>query len=174
MDVSMRGSILVGGQVHEADALRTAAEVAVRGLLIGSIYPSLLPLAREMRYPIVVTDGFGALPMNSVAHRLLTTNSKREATLNAEAFDRYSGARPEVIIPLPGKTAAAPRDLAEIVPGQTVRLRRQPHPGAIGTIVGLPAGASVYPSGLSAPGAEVRLQNGEQVLIPLVNLEVVG
>ena len=174
MDVSMRGYILVGGQVHDADVLHTAAEIAVRGLLIGSIFPSLLPLAREMRYPIVVTDGFGAVPMNSAAHRLISTNSKREATLNAEAFDRYTGARPEVIIPLPGKTAPPLRDVAEVRAGQTVRLRREPHPGAIGTIVSLPAGASTYASGLSAPGAEVRLENGAQVLIPLVNLEVVG
>jgi hypothetical protein len=174
MDVSMRGYVLVGGQVHEADVLRTAAELAVRGLLIGSIFPSLLPLAREMRYPIVVTDGFGTVPMNAAAHRLLSTNSKREATLNAEPFDRYTGARPEVIIPLPGKTAPPLRDLAELRVGQTVRLRRAPHPGAIGTIARLPAGATTFPSGLSAPGAEVVLENGAQVLIPLVNLEVVG
>jgi hypothetical protein len=174
MDVSMRGYILVGGQVHDADVLRTAAEIAVRGLLIGGIFPSLLSLAREMRYPIVVTDGFGAVPMNSAAHRLISTNSKREATLNAEALDRYTGAHPEVIIPLPGSTAQPLREVAQASAGQTVRLRREPHPGAIGTIVRLPAGSSTYPSGLSAPGAEVRLQNGEQVLIPLVNLEVVG
>jgi hypothetical protein len=174
MDVSMRGYVLVGGQVHEADVLRTAAEIAVRGLLIGSIFPSLLALAREMRYPIVVTDGFGAVPMNSAAHRLISTNSKREATLNAEPFDRYTGARPEVIIPLPGKTANPLHDVAELRAGLTVRLRREPHPGAIGTIIGLPSGATTFPSGLSAAGAEVRLENGAQVLIPLVNLEVVG
>ena len=33
-----------------------------------------------MRYPIMLTDGFGSMPMNSAAYRLLTTNAKREAT----------------------------------------------------------------------------------------------
>ena len=54
-----------------------------------------------MRFPIMVTEGFGAIPMNSAAFKLLTTNNKREATVNAEHFDRYTGSRPEVIIPLP-------------------------------------------------------------------------
>jgi hypothetical protein len=175
LDVSMRGSILVAGQVRDPDVLRTAAEVAVRGLLIGSLYPSLLPLAREVRFPIVLTDGFGSLPMNSAAYRLITTNSQREVTLNAEAFDRYSGARPEVIIPLPAENAPpAPRDVEALAPDQTVWVRRQPAAGSIGTILSLQPGLTAFPSGRRAPAAEVRLENGAQVLIPLVNLEVVG
>jgi hypothetical protein len=175
LDVSMRGSILVGGQVREAEVLRAAAEMSVRGLLIGSLFPSLLPLAQEMRYPIVLTDGFGVLPMNSLAYRLLTTNAKREVTLNAEAYDRYSGARPEAIIPLPSDTPPQPpRDVEAFAAGQTVRARRQPAAGMIGTILSLRPGLTVFPSGLRAPAADVRLENSEQLLIPLVNLEVVG
>jgi hypothetical protein len=44
----------------------------------------------------------------------------------------------------------------------------------IGTVSSLPAGLSTLPSGLRAPAAEVKLENGETVLVPLVNLEVVG
>ena len=174
LDVSMRGSILVGGLVEDAGLLHTAAGIAVRGLLIGGIFPSLLPTAREMRYPIVVTDGFGAVPMNSVAHRLISTNVKREVTLNAEAYDRYGGSRPEAIIPLPAPGAPTPQDVATLAAGQTVRICCRPMPGMIGTILGLPNGLTTFPSGLRAPGAEVRLENGAQLLIPLVNLEVVG
>jgi hypothetical protein len=175
LDMSMRGSILMGGQVRDPDTLRNAAEVAVRGLIIGSIFPSLIPLAFEMRFPIVVTDGFGSMPMNSAAYRLLSTNNKRETTLNAEAFDRYSGGRPEVIISLPtDKHPIEPHDVEAFAPGQTVRVRRQPAAGLIGTVMSLPGGLSSFPSGLKAAGAEVRLENGQQLLVPLVNLEVVG
>jgi hypothetical protein len=175
LDASLRGSIILAGMCREAEALEAAAALPVRGLILGSLYPSLLPLAREMRYPILITDGFGSIPMNSAAFRLLTTNVKREVTVNAEAYDRYSGARPEAIIPLPVTTdPPQPRDAEAFAPGQTVRMRRPPASGMIGTLVSLRPGLSALPSGLRAPAADVRLENGEQVLVPLVNLEVVG
>jgi hypothetical protein len=175
LDVSMRGSILIAGEVREEETLRSAAELPVRGLIVGSLPPSLIPVAREVRYPIVATEGFGMLPMNAAAYRLITTNAKREATLNAESFDRYSGARPEIIIPLPAATApAAPHDVEAFAPGQTVRLRRQPAAGQIGMLMSLHDGLATFASGLRAAAAEVKLENGEQLLIPLVNLEVVG
>jgi hypothetical protein len=175
MDVTMRGLIIVAGQVKHADALQAAADLPVRGLILGSLFPSLLPLAREMKFPIILTDSFGVLPMNSAAYRLISTNAKRETTVNAEFFDRYSGARPEIIIPLPVTSdPPQPRDVEVFAPGQTVRLRRQPAAGFIGTILGLQPGLTSFPSGLRAEAAEVKLENGEQLLIPLVNLEVVG
>ncbi len=175
LDVSMRGSVLVVGQVKDEGALLAAADLAARGLIVGSLSPSLISTAREMRYPIVLTEGFGTLPMNTAAYRLITTNAKREATLSAEAFDRYSGARPEIIIPLPASNPPPiPHDVEAFAPGQTVRMRRQPAAGQIGSILGLHDGLATFPSGLRAAAAMVRLENGEQLLIPLVNLEVVG
>ncbi len=175
LDVSMRGSILIVGEVREKEALLAAAELPVRGMIVGSLLPTLVPAAREARYPIVSTEGFGTLPMNASAYRLITTNAKREATLNAESFDRYSGARPEIIIPLPASVPpAVPHDVEAFAPGQTVRLRRQPALGQVGTLMGLRDGLVTFPSGLRSAAADVKLENGEQLVIPLVNLEVVG
>ncbi len=175
LDVSLRGSVILGGHVRDADTLRAAAELPVRGLILSSLYSPLLQTAYQMRYPILVLDGFGAMPMNSAAFKLLTTNNKREATVNAEHFDRYSGNRPEVIIPLPVSTEPAePEDFYNFATGQTVRMRRPPHAGMIGTISSLRPGLSPLPSGLRAPAADVKLENGETVIAPLVNLEVVG
>ncbi len=175
IDVSLRGSILLAGMVKDADALQAAAELPVRGLILSSLYPSLIPVAREMRYPIMVTDGFGPLPMNSVAYRLLITNAKREVTLNAEAFNRYTGTRPEIIIPLPTSSEPLASPSSQVfAPGLQVRMRRPPAMGAIGSIVILKPGLTTLPSGLRAPAAEVKLENGETIIAPLVNLEVVG
>ena len=175
LDVSLRGSILLAGMVKDEDTLYAAADLPVRGLILSSIFPSLLPKAREMRYPILVTDGFGTLPMNSAAHKLLSTNAKREVTVNAEVYDRYSGARPEVIIPLPIPTEPpAPQEMETLAPGLTVRMRRPPAMGMVGSIVALKPGLTTLPSGLRAPAAEIKLENGDTVIAPLVNLEVVG
>jgi hypothetical protein len=175
LDVSLRGSVILGGHVRDQETLRAATELPVRGLILSSLLSPLIVQAYQMRYPIIVTDGFGAMPMNSAAFKLLTTNNKREVTVNAEHFDRYSGNRPEVIIPLPvSSEPPEPNSFETFAAGQTVRLRRPPSAGMIGTLSNLPAGLSTFPSGLRAPAAEVKLENGETALVPLVNLEVVG
>ena len=175
LDVSLRGSILLAGMVKDAETLQIAAELPVRGLILSSMYPSLIQVAREMRYPIMVTDGFGGLPMNSAAYKLLSTNAKRDVTLNAEIYDRYSGARPEVIIPLPISTdPQAPREWETFAAGLQVRMRRPPALGMIGTISTIKPGLTTLLSGLRAQAAEVKLENGDTVVVPLINLEVVG
>ena len=175
LDVSLRGSVILGGHVRDVETLRAAAEMPVRGLILSSLHSSLLQTAVQMRFPILVVDGFGAMPMNSAAYTLLTTNNKREVTVNAEPFDRYHGNPPEVIIPLPVSSEPdEPEPYVSFAVNQRVRMRRSPHAGMLGTLTNLPPGLSLLPSGLRAPAGEVKLENGTIVLVPLVNLEVVG
>jgi hypothetical protein len=175
LDVSLRGSIILSGICKDAETLQAASEVPVRGLILSSLFPSLIPLAREMKYPILLTDGFGSIPMNSAAHRLLTTNAKRDTTVNAEIRNRYTGAQPEIVIPLPvTQEPAPPNDVELFSVGQQVRMRRPPLMGGLGSIIALKPGLTVLPSGLRAQAADVKLENGENVTVPLVNLEVVG
>jgi len=175
MDVSLRGSVILGGHVGDIETLRVAAEMTMRGLIISSLHYSLIQPALQLRFPILVLDGFGTMPMNSAAFKLLTSNNKREVTVNAEFPDRYSGGRPEAVIPLQGTSDPdEPDDYVLFAVGQNVRMRRSPHAGAIGSITNLPVGLSQLPSGLRAPAAEVKMENGDTVLVPLVNLEVVG
>ncbi|MCK6539437.1 MAG: hypothetical protein L6Q26_05205 [Anaerolineales bacterium] len=175
LDVSLRGSVILGGHVRDQETLRAAADMPVRGLIISSLNVSLIQPAMQMKYPILVLDGFGAMPMNSAAFQLLPTHNKNEVTVNAEFPDRYSGGRPEVVIPKQVENEPEePQDFVPFAVGQRVRLRRSPHTGMIGSIADLPEGLSKLPSGLHAPAAEVKLENGEAALVPLVNLEVVG
>jgi hypothetical protein len=175
LDVSLRGSILLAGICRDREALEAAAELPVRGLIFSSMDPTLIPLAAQARFPILLTEGFGSMPMNSAAYRLLSTNVKREVTLNAEVYDRYTGARPEIFIPLPvSQEPALPRETEAFEAGQTVRMRRPPAMGGIGTLISLPPGHVVLTSGLRAAAAEVKMESGETVVVPLVNIEVLG
>lgn len=175
LDVNLRGSIILAGHVNNPAVIKSAAELPLRGMILASITPSVLPAVVQAPFPVLVTEGFGRRPMNSVAFKLLTTNVRRDVTLNAEFHDRQRGTRPEVFIPLPvSQEPGEPRDMETFAPGQTVRLCYLARPSVLGTLVQLRPGLSTLPSGLNAPAAEIRLESGEQVLVPLTNLEVLG
>ncbi len=174
MDVSMRGAVLLAGCCNDPAALQAAADLPARGVILGSLSPALIPQALQMPYPIIVIDGIGQTPLNHAAYQLLMENARREATLNAAPLNLHSGVRPEIFFPQPATVEpSTPEDVEAFAPEQTVRLRRAPHDGATGTLINLRFRPVIMPSGLRLPAAEVRLESGEQVLVPLVNLEIV-
>ncbi len=173
LDVSLRGSMILAGYCGQAEALNAGAGVPIRGLILSSMAASLVPIASRMPFPIVVIEGFGLLPMNEAAFNLLSTSDRRDIALNAEPWDRFTGQRPEVFIPLPSEgTVAPPQEIVDFSVDQRVRVVRVPHKSQIGTIVSLRTGLEVFPSGIRGPAAEVRLENGDNVILPLANLEV--
>ncbi len=175
IDVGLRGSIVLGGHCSDPRVFQVAAELPVRGMILSSMPPSLIPQALQAPYPIILLDGFGKRALNSAAYRLLTTNAKREVTVNAEGYDISRGIRPAVYIPLPvAEEPSPPRPIETLAPGQQVRLTRAPHAGAIASIVNPQTALTTLPSGLRVPAVEVRLESGEQIRVPFVNLEVIG
>lgn len=175
VDVSLRGMVILGGMIKDLETLQTLAELPARGLIASSMQSSLLQKAREMRFPILLTDGIGSIPMNSAAYKLLSTSIRREVALNAEALDRYTGVRPEVVIPLPiSSEQPLPNEVETFGPGLQVRMRRPPAMGMIGSIVSIKPGLTTLPSGLRASVAEVKLENNETIIVPFINMEVVG
>jgi hypothetical protein len=174
-DPSQRGAVIYAGHCSSRSALDSGVTNQWRGLILGSMMTQLVPLASKMPYPIMVLEGFGKIPINAAVHKLLSTSNQRETVINSMAYNRMSGERPEIIIPVEGSgSPSIPIDLQRLEEGSLVRLLRQPHMGEVGELSLLLPGLTRFPSGLRAPGAQISFENGEKVLVPLANIEVLG
>jgi hypothetical protein len=173
LDISLRGTVLMAGYCADQAVLKAVAELPARGLILGSLSPSLVGDALRLGYPLVVTNGFNSHGMDGSTYKLLASNARREVTLHASPPDRQSGTRPEILIPLPVlQPPDEPLEVAEIQPSRVVRLLCAPHAGAIATVIKVFPTSVALPSGVRAAAAEVRLEGGEQLVVPLVNLEI--
>lgn len=170
---SLRGGVVLAGFCGDAGVIQAAAELPLRGLILASMAASLVPLATQTPFPIMVLEGFGLLAMNLVAFNILTANERREVALNAQPYDPYANTRPEVIIPLPvSENPPEPQEGAVFSLNQRVRVLRAPSHSQVGTIIALPSSVVLFPSGIRSLAAQVRLENGKDAFFPLANLEV--
>lgn len=173
LDVSLRGSVVLGGHCQDKETLQVSREQRLRGLILGSLASDLRTMATKMPYPIVLLDGFGSHPMNEVAFTLLQTNDKRDIALNAELFNYRQGIRPELLIPLPGSSEMDnPISMDTLSPGQQVRIIRAPYRGVIGRLVSLQKGMKMFSHGLRSRAAKVRLADEQVIEVPVANLEI--
>jgi hypothetical protein len=171
LDMTLRGAVVVSGFCANPDALQAAAELPVRGLVLGSLTADLLSTARAMDYPIMLLEGFGRMPMNPVAYKLLAAQTKRDVSINA-TFSAESGERPELVVPLPGQGKPL-SDTVEFKPAQQVKVLTPPYMSQTGVVVSIRPGLTLLPNGLRAQAAEIRLETGELVILPLANLTVI-
>jgi len=174
IDVGLRGAVLMAGTCLSPEVFQRAADQRLRGLILGSMPSEFIPTARRLPFPLILTEGFGRLPMNAAAFRLLSTSQKRDIAINAEAFDPETGSRPEILIPLPPSDAEAVSDVGRLDTGQRVQVMRAPHKGAWGVVEALLPGRTLFPNGLRLPSAQVRLEGGESIRVPTANLEIIN
>ncbi len=173
LDVSFRGSVVLGGYCADPEVITAGNDLPLRGMILASMDSALVGVALKAKYPIILTEGLGKLPMNSAAYKLLSTNGRRETSLIADAWDRLAGTRPEIIIPLPAASELQPPHEADTFKaGQQVRVIRAPYKSQTGILLGVYPGLAALPNGLRTRAAEIRLESGETPLIPLANLEV--
>jgi len=175
IDVACHGAIVVGGGTIEASALEQAQQLQVRGLIAGSMAGELRQQAVSLPFPIILTEGWGRVPMAEPIFTLLRGQSGREASISAETRARFGVRRPEILIPLPveSRPSPPPPPGAPLTVGAKVRVVRPPYLGAVGAVVAIPASARRVDSGVRMYGAEVDL-GGEAgaVFVPYVNLEL--
>jgi hypothetical protein len=173
LDVSMRGGMIVAGYCDDAEALKIAETLSLRGLILGSMTAKLLPAAEKLPFPVILLEGVGRTPINPTAFAIISAHDRRVVAMNATNWDSFAGDRPEVLIPLPAR--GEPSREADIHrEGQMVRVHGTPYSGKIGTLLRIYPGAKTIANGIRAQAGDVRLDdnNKQEVCLPLMNLEI--
>jgi len=182
----MAGEILVGGANLTAAALRRAAEVGVAGLVVGAIVDQdlvdflgydigvAITGHEKIDLTLVLTEGFGSMPMARRTFTLLRSLEGQAASMNGATQIRAGVIRPELIVPRPADvTLTTTVDNHNLGIGTPVRLIREPYFGLLATVAALPTDLVRIPTGAEVRVLEATLATGERVVVPRANVEII-
>ena len=179
------GKILVGGQRFTVEAMKKAEGSAAAALVSGGIWDT--DLSRHLGYEIgvaitgeesirttiIITEGFGEIPMAERTFALLKELEGREASVSGATQIRAGVMRPEIIVPGEGTAAAQEREAGQLAIGARVRLIREPYFGLLAAVTALPNELQLIKTGASVRVLEARLDSGETVVVPRANVEMI-
>ena len=182
------GKIVIGGSFVGAEALQRAKSVGVKGLVIGGMHDKDLKVllgydlgvaitgTENIGFTLVLTEGFGHIPMARKTFDLLRGLSGRKACLSGATQIRAGVIRPEIIVPLRPEESRNDRsgpvkEGAKI--GDPVRVIREPYFGRIGEVVALPSELAMIPTESRVRIMEVQFADGSKVVVPRANVEII-
>jgi len=182
------GMILVGGSGVTLSALRKASDVGALGIIVGGVKDSdlieflgydigvAITGQENISLTLVVTEGFGFLAMADRTFNLLKLIEGQKASINGATQIRAGVIRPELIAPNDQATgttsiATSGQDLGV---GASIRIIREPYFGRLGTVTDLPAQLMVVESGTEVRVLKAKLDNGEEVVVPRANIEIIA
>jgi hypothetical protein len=184
-----KGKILVGGSLITAGAFKRARELGVVGVVAGGFHDKDLRdvLGRDLGVAItgteqlgttlVVTEGFGAIPMAKKSFDILVARQGKRASISGATQIRAGVIRPEIIIPFEAGDDGAEEAPVEsekwLKPGDPVRVIREPYFGEIGVVKSLPHELARVESETKVRILEVDFGDGKGVIIPRANVETI-
>ncbi|MBU0609811.1 MAG: hypothetical protein KKI08_18145 [Armatimonadetes bacterium] len=181
------GKIIVGGSHAGLAALRRAIEVQAKAVVVGGVSDTdvdellgyHLGVAvtghEKLGLTLVVTEGFGAIPMAQRSFELLRAREGRSASVSGATQIRAGVIRPEVIIADPGAQPVT-SDEAEtglINLGSPIRLIREPYFGQLATVTALPEEPRQIPTEAHVRVLQAKLEDGTEVTVPRANVELI-
>ena len=176
VELELRGTVIAVGTLLDSSAFGKLAEISAKGLVVGSLHSELIPELQKQPMPVIVVEGFGTQGFSQAAFTLLASNTGREAWVNAQPWDRFTGRRPEVIIPLPSPSQApgVPVSGEALKEGQRVRIMRGQGAGLVGQILALSDDVLFAASGVRTRLATVKIEESADppLLVPFANLEI--
>jgi len=124
---------------------------------------------------LILTEGFGTIPMASKTFRLLSAHTRQKASISGATQIRAGVIRPEIIISRTAAAADVPANVQRtgIRLGDSVRIIRDPLFGKIGEGSALPSDLTRIPTESDVRVLEVTFSDGARAVIPRTNIEVI-
>lgn len=184
-----QNKILVGGACIAFPALQKASQVGVSAIVVGGIRDQdliqfvghdigvAITGQEEVPLTLILTEGFGYLPMAKRTFELFQQLEGRFASVNGQTQIRAGVVRPEIIVPLVEQKPSErlwEEENTELEIGTSVRIIRTPYFGLLGIVEELPPEPEVIPTGAKVRVARIRLQTGEKVTVPRANVEIIS
>lgn len=188
---AMKGKIVVGGAFLGIDTMTRAREIGVAGLVVGGVHDKdlrellgydlgvAITGTERVGFTLVITEGFGEIPMAPKTFQLLSAYAGERASLSGATQIRAGVIRPELLIP---RGQGGPQDRQEepatgeragIKPGDQVRIIRDPLFGRIGRVIGLPPDLKKIETESDVRVIEVDFGEGATAVIPRANVEII-
>jgi hypothetical protein len=183
----MKGKIVVGGSFLSAEAMSRAKALGIAGLVVGGIHDKDLRAllgydlgvaitgTEQVGFTLILTEGFGTIPMASKTFRLLSAHTGQKASISGSTQIRAGVIRPEIIIPhtMASTDTVLEQQRTGIRLGDAVRIIRDPLFGKIGEVSALPSDLARIPTESDVRVLEVTFTDGARVVIPRTNIEVI-
>ncbi len=184
-----KGKILIGGASATTEALLKSRDAGAVGFVVGSLkdeplrkflgYDIGIPLTgnEDIDMSVVITEGFGFLPMASQTHSILKSLDSWTGAINGTTQIRAGAIRPEVLAFYEAKTSEVAKVLKnediELKEGVVVRIVRAPYFGEIGKVESLPTETRRIDSGTMTRVVNIKLDK-QIVCVPRANIEIIG
>jgi hypothetical protein len=184
----VRGAVVVGGSLATMGSIRAAIRLGAAAVVAGGLrYSDLTELLghpigvavtgeEQIGVTVIVTEGFGEIPMARRTWELLSAHAGRKASVNGATQIRAGVIRPEIVIPgdSVGEGAAAVESGGSAVEvGSTVRVIREPWFGHLAQVEELPPELEALETEARVRVARVRLAEGSSVVVPRANIELI-
>jgi hypothetical protein len=185
------GKIVVGGAFVGTDALQRAKAVGVRGVVVGGMHDKdlrgllgydlgvAITGTENVGFTLIITEGFGQIPMAPKTFELLRTLNGRKASISGATQIRAGVIRPEIIVPLgkgegrASEPIAAEADRGGVKVGDQVRVIREPYFGHLGQVAALPPDLVLIPTESRVRIMEISFSDGSRAVVPRANVEVI-
>ena len=183
----MKGCVVVGGSLITYDGLQKAIKVGVNAVVVGGFDDADLKKFlgfdlgvaitghEELGLTLVLTEGFGQIPMADKTFALLKECEGKNASVNGATQIRAGVMRPEIIVARDEEASMKENEAKLILDiGTRVRVIREPYFGMFGTVTALPAELTKLPTESLARVLDLKFDDGTVATVPRANVEIMA